>query len=469
MKSEFIKKKDSFLCHLKVTFQLFFTKKVKSIFLCLLNLITMTLVSFSIITLRYEETSSLIDLLYKEKISNVILTSKNEMKIGQYPTAEWTSRFTEDQWKMLQTFFSKKIYTPVYYGVTGSALNAADSFLYYRNVTSDAYKKIDMNAYQHLYIGPFNGIIELDEVSLSHYGFELDSRIENVSNCHLPVKDDELAISSFKADMFLEYGYREDDGSEIKLNSIDELIGKKMDGYRITAIYDMKEDLSGLKKLAHYDKNDPQVKLLNKIYYNCTFLSNYVIMRQGLLQETVGLHTTRRLEYVYRLPEDPSEMKEMVKCLTYVKRAKDKTLYYNVKINSPVSGYTIMVENQRFSPEHITLLITALFFLLSDIILLSIFFKHLFSMKNLSFLENNPSSTNLNIKSLPLFSSLLFFLIALLLSILPTWICCILFNLQFFNTFLLYDFVSSLLVIAACIILSLVCVVPTYLSLKKQK
>ncbi len=443
------------------------TKKVKAVLLYLFNLITILCTCISIITLRYDPVSSLIDLLYKEKVSNVVLMPDNEMKIWKYPTSEWKYQFTEDQVKILSCYLPNGIRIPAYKGVTASASAAADHFLYYRNVPFDVDEIDTMDAFLWKYKGPFDGIIELSENELSYCGFELDSRIQNPSICHLPVKDDKLAISSFKADMFMEYGYREDDGTIIKIESIIDLIGKKMDGYRITAIYDMKEDYSTFRKLASYDKNNGREKRLNRAYHSSTFLSNYVIMRDGLLRER-NRTTSFRLGYVYSLPENPSEMRELIKNLTYEKKARNTILYYNVKIHSPLSGYGTIVEVEKYGPYHITLLITTLVFVFTDIILLSIFFARIFSKKNLSSLQNSQDYNDVNMKFLPLLSSLLFFSLALLLSALPTWLFCILFNHHFFYSFLFYDFLSFLYALVFCLFLGLLCLMPTYLRLTKK-
>ena len=107
--------------------------------------------------------------------------------------------------------------------------------------------------------------------------FITDSRVRNNADVHHPKSFDEVAISSFLADGILHYG---SEVNGFKIDDINQLIGKKIDGYRICNIYTTK-DYSLLNKIW-----DETIDLDKRI----RFAQHYSYSYSNLLYVAFGFH-----------------------------------------------------------------------------------------------------------------------------------------------------------------------------------
>ena len=64
-----------------------------------------------------------------------------------------------------------------------------------------------------------------------------DKRLENVASS-LPMNENEIALTSYQADCYMEYGYRDNDYQTVELNSLEDLIGKKLERFTIIGIFE---------------------------------------------------------------------------------------------------------------------------------------------------------------------------------------------------------------------------------------
>lgn len=64
-----------------------------------------------------------------------------------------------------------------------------------------------------------------------------DKRLESVASS-LPKKENEIALTSYQADCYMKYGYRDNDNQTVKLNSLEDLIGKKLERFTIIGIFE---------------------------------------------------------------------------------------------------------------------------------------------------------------------------------------------------------------------------------------
>lgn len=64
-----------------------------------------------------------------------------------------------------------------------------------------------------------------------------DKRLENVASS-LPKNENEIALTSYQADCYMKYGYRDNDNQTVKLNSLEDLIGKKLERFTIIGIFE---------------------------------------------------------------------------------------------------------------------------------------------------------------------------------------------------------------------------------------
>lgn len=64
-----------------------------------------------------------------------------------------------------------------------------------------------------------------------------DKRLENVASS-LPKNENEIALTSYQANCYMKYGYRDNDNQTVKLNSLEDLIGKKLERFTIIGIFE---------------------------------------------------------------------------------------------------------------------------------------------------------------------------------------------------------------------------------------
>ena len=64
-----------------------------------------------------------------------------------------------------------------------------------------------------------------------------DKRLENVASS-LPKNENEIALTSYQADCYMKYGYRDNDNKTVELNSLEDLIGKKLERFTIIGIFE---------------------------------------------------------------------------------------------------------------------------------------------------------------------------------------------------------------------------------------
>ena len=64
-----------------------------------------------------------------------------------------------------------------------------------------------------------------------------DKRLENVASS-LPKNGNEIALTSYQADCYMKYGYRDNDNKTVELNSLEDLIGKKLERFTIIGIFE---------------------------------------------------------------------------------------------------------------------------------------------------------------------------------------------------------------------------------------
>ena len=64
-----------------------------------------------------------------------------------------------------------------------------------------------------------------------------DKRLENVASS-LPKNENEIALTSYQADCYMKYGYRDNDNKTVELKSREDLIGKKLERFTIIGIFE---------------------------------------------------------------------------------------------------------------------------------------------------------------------------------------------------------------------------------------
>lgn len=119
------------------------------------------------------------------------------------------------------------------------------------------------NPYNNLAAGGFQRVIELDpETGEEDACLTPDPRL--TVECRLPQNLNEIAITDYWADMYMRFGFVDEDGITREIKSPDELIGKTIDGaFTICGIYCTEEDKEELKL---YDRDEQVYEYVTNDY-----------------------------------------------------------------------------------------------------------------------------------------------------------------------------------------------------------
>ena len=466
----------SFTEAFKFALDFILTKKIKLVVSIVITLITISLLGFSITTLNANPTKTLISMLYDNNITDIILNNDNKLKIGYYPESNFSNDFSIEQKSTIKKFTKQDELINVYMGtklqqnIDGN-FKEIDIINYEKNLTFDinsVYNNV-LTPYSINYKGYLNGIIEMNENDLDYAGFGLDSELQDPGNCHFPKNNTEIALTSFKAKMYLEYGFRNNDNQIIQINSLDDLIGKKLDKYTITAIYETEENENF--SLEHSLTNVTNQKKIdeNNAYLEGTYINNYAIMAKGTVADFCKENDVPydyNIGVFFKAPKSPLELHSLLVNLSY-KTETDYggTIYYKAKIESPVTSVVSNVYNQMYSVTHIGSLVSTGIFFFLDLFVLSFLVSTSFNekKKTLSVLVSLGARRK-DIASICLLETFVICLTNLLLSSIIIANVCNYLNKIFYCNFFVYDFVAFLLL---TIVVSGIFIIATWLPLFK--
>lgn len=148
-------------------------------------------------------------------------------------------------------------------GYNNNAVNIEFDSVYWlssvRDRFGDGAYSTGNNPYVELGLASFRRFAELDPITgLEDANLRPDSRFVDRSLCQIPTKFDEIAITDLRADMFIRFGYREDDGTVSAIPTPDVLIGKKLGDFTITGVYETDQNINALKEYEGYDANSDE-------------------------------------------------------------------------------------------------------------------------------------------------------------------------------------------------------------------
>lgn len=355
------------------------SKKLSVLFSFLITFFTILSSGLSLISLVDNPTKIQIQELYRENIQDVILHQDSFLRIGLYPDSKRIGGFTDRQKEAIKSHTKQKELIDVYEGTFFRSKNPETMnptfripFDYSRNLTFKP--TVYENSYEENYKGYPNGFMELSEANLDYAGFVLDPRLQNKEACHHPQSYDEIAITSFKANLYLEYGYKDNDGNVLSIHSVDDLIGKKLDDFTITAIYQTTEDMEFSRKHSYLDASSIEKRQENDIFRKGTYISNYLIVPKGTLEHysTIMEFFLDDISVYYKLPENQGEVYSLLKDIRYKEKTDfGGTWFYQGRINSPLSYAIENVTVRKFSVDYVLFLVMSILFVLFDILLLS--------------------------------------------------------------------------------------------------
>lgn len=175
------------------------------------------------------------------------------------------------------------------------------------------------------------GLLEIPENN-NYLKLVPDKRLENVASS-LPKNGNEIALTSYQADCYMKYGYRDNDNQTVKLNSLDDLIGKKLERFTIVGIFEnpsFKE--GGVSKDYIVKKYGKEETYVNENLPDYNPLEGYFIIGNNVYSSFN--ETNAKNEYmgtsdgVYiTLPKDGNESLKLLNELNKEKHISDISFY----------------------------------------------------------------------------------------------------------------------------------------------
>ena len=169
------------------------------------------------------------------------------------------------------------------------------------------------NPYNYLAVRGISRLIEVNKDTAEQDALLTpDERAGSASR--LPQNYTEIAITDYWADMFLRFGYKDQEGNVSQISSVNELIGKKIDKeLTICGVYKTEENKSFLEK---YDKNDRViVDDFLDLYLNGEHAMNYAFVYEGFFKNAIDFSVP--ISALYKLKGNLYDDKKIIKAVSY--------------------------------------------------------------------------------------------------------------------------------------------------------
>ncbi len=120
-------------------------------------------------------------------------------------------------------------------------------------------------------INPDTGLDDLD--------LRPDDRFLNSELCRLPQTFDEIAITDLYASLFMRYGYKESDGTDVEVRTPDDLIGKQIGELTICGVYSTDMDRAYFEQYSDLTIDE----LYEKDRYNATIIDHARVYNRSII------------------------------------------------------------------------------------------------------------------------------------------------------------------------------------------
>lgn len=224
----------------------------------------------------------------------------------------------------------------------------------------------------------FKGALYLDDPR--DLSWEFDKRINDQSICHNPEKEDEIAITALKADYFMKNGLPNETTFTESIEKVEDLIGKKLFSYTITAVYENRSDINPEREIKkskqRINSYDSDLYVSNCIVASCP--EKYKNKESKEAEEDltgIYLKLQKHKENVKLLKDLKSEQHITHHSNYRYEGAKDRHYYYNCKLLSP---YSSIIRNSSYKGQvdfYYVAICFSTFYLLIAIILITISIK----------------------------------------------------------------------------------------------
>lgn len=247
--------------------------------------------------MSFDKTDILIDSIYAEGESPYVIVQSEawewhpfrfgyEMSIMDYPVTAPTER----QMKALNGHFDKLLLAKGPIKGSNVTSNYASQYEPFESISRssmeyDQAEEHTFNPYIDILYKRFDALVELNSITGEKDAtLSPDPRFVDKSQCRLPRSFDEIAISDAKFDMFVRFGYKDEEGNTYRIEKPDDLIGKKIIDLTVVGIYSTTQKR---EKLLRYDKDyyypkswfDEGDRMLD--YENGTHVANFGYVCDG--------------------------------------------------------------------------------------------------------------------------------------------------------------------------------------------
>ena len=291
-------------------------KPFRMIISVVLAVIAFTFACFAIVSATTDVMAAELKTSYKSGVKTAVLTADSTVsRYTEYSdghtsqgTFEFTPVLTDEQVKRLSAMDDC------------TAMNIVPSWelpsdIGWNNLGSMSELEF-YNPYNNLATGGFQRVVELDpETGGEDACLKPDPRL--TVECRLPQDFTEIAITDYWADMYMRFGFVDEDGITREIKSPDELIGKIIDGmFTICGIYCTEEDKEELKQYDHdeytyeYVTNDYARRLLGGEHP-----VGYAFVREGYCAENCPQEAT--YARLYKLSGSVSKDKKLIEEISY--------------------------------------------------------------------------------------------------------------------------------------------------------
>ena len=226
-------------------------KKARLVVSILLCVFASFLMSFSVTVATCNKVNTHLSILYDKKIDYAIVES-DSYYWWMFPSGN-IEKLEIDAIEALQYKAMKDFYGDV---LPVSKLVRTD---YWNHIPKEVREeKLDLgglqdyNPYISLITHGRSYYVELSSSQAEKFGIYPDPRLKNKNLCRLPQSLNEIAISDARADIYLKFGYCDENENLFTISSPDDLIGKKLGDFTICGVYSTPESRLDLQK--EFDK-----------------------------------------------------------------------------------------------------------------------------------------------------------------------------------------------------------------------
>lgn len=244
-----------------------------------LSVVAFAVFGFSATAGLTDQYKTVLQTMYDNDLQIITVTSNNYVIDNDGEYGERVP-LTATQLKSIQNYNNSAILYPCSLkgGTAWQSENLGGEKNKYEYINDNAYCRIALSSNEALEIDPLTGYKDAR--------LRPDDRFIDPNLSTLPQTYQEIAMTDVIADMFIKFGYKEDDGSITLITVPDDLIGKKIGDYTICGVFSTELDREYFAKFDNMDRD----KMESDDNYNYLLASGCVGSIMSCFFVTKGYH-----------------------------------------------------------------------------------------------------------------------------------------------------------------------------------